>query len=1484
MNTQSQGNPSSSPLVVPEGTEALKSPGANWAPVGMSGEASVELPLPISAGRGFDPALTLSYRSGQGNSPFGLGWAVPVATISRDIRKGVPTYTDNDVFISPQGVDLIPERDADGAIHSVLRTAFNDLALNETHRVVRYFPAVEAQFDRIEHWSPPSDAAGFWLIQAADGNVHLFGKTDLARCTDPGNREHVACWFLQESLNPLGEQIYYHYKQEDALLPGSRDFRAQRYLERVCYGNLKHQSQLALWNSPDVGEKHWHFELLFDYGERNSELTHLPGYAAQQSWGARPDPFLRYAFGFELGTQRLCRQILMFHYFPDEPTMGPEPVLTKRLVLEYSRHAYAGSYLRAVHNQAYDGQGQTDAWPPLELAYQHFKPLLSNRHYRPFEAMAGLNDGHHYQLVDLFNDGLPGLLCRTDKSWHYREPTRALTPGDTDDVAYGPQQQLPRIPVNDSTHVTYQALMDVNGDGQLEWVTAQPGLSGFFSLGPQRQWSDFTPFAALPQEFFHPHGQLADLMGAGCLDLTLIGSRSVRLYAGRQAEGYGPGVQVTHAPDDDQLPTLSNGPGELVAFCDPLGSGQQHLVRIRHNEIKCWPNLGRGHFGRGFVFATLPFAYDEFDAARIRLADLDGSGAVDVLYLQADQALIFMNRFGTGLVEPAMRLPWPEGVRYDSTCQVSVADLQGVGCSSLILTVPHKSPRHWRYDFVRHKPYLLNGMLNNMGAATQLGYRSSAQEWLDEKRDVHAQATPVGRGMPFTVHVLKSRGHKDLVSGDSHSQHFTYRESCYDSEDRKFIGFGLLLETDGPPTLRDSGVLLTKRWFHTLYPPHTPYYTGDAAAPKPGATLLTGVTDDDPQDRVLAHPLPTTLREVERALSGVLLREEIYAADDPPQTAVPYSVQHQRYLVRLLKPSRHPSEPAALMPRLLESVTCRYERQKDDPLCRHQINLRWDRYGALEHSIAIDHARRTIATDAPPFSEANEQQWWRDAHDPAQQSWYLNETCTQWIHLDATERWRLQLPYRQRSNVLVLAKDALRADQIAYEYFTERHAAHPLGPSAQRQLAGLSVHHYCQADCSETLAPGTASFQALTAYLEVAELDEPALAAYQHLPTLSLTTLGYRPMRMFLPEDSVQPSAQTLWSLTREHVRYDQSHGFFRPRRQWASVSHVPNLTEYDAYCLHVIQVTTADGCTTSATYDYRLGLPVLMTDAQRTQQYVHYNALGQMLAVGMLGHEGETPIGADTRASFKREPGASPLQAIAAPEQALGDAQSAFFHEAFSWMGRIVPASVKTQWIERGYLLPGGHIRGSALLRLNALASPQPHHLELKALIQATPRQPVHTVAFQSDRLQGAGAPEDKHIQVALAFRDGFGRILQHQQKTQPGPAMRVNDRESLDSGNHQALLEVQTPTCWRISAPTEYNAKGLISRTWRPYFADRAGYINDDALRTQRHSERYFYDPLGRPLRTLNANNHTRRQTYWAWYTVSEDENDTLVPPATG
>lgn len=166
---------------------------------------------------------------------------------------------------------------------------------------------------------------------------------------------------------------------------------------------------------------------------------------------------------------------------------------------------------------------------------------------------------------------------------------------------------------------------------------------------------------------------------------------------------------------------------------------------------------------------------------------------------------------------------------------------------------------------------------------------------------------------------------------------------------------------------------------------------------------------------------------------------------------------------------------------------------------------------------------------------------------------------------------------------------------------------------------------------------------------------------------------------------------------------------FYRPRRHQASLSHGFTQSEYDRYGLYIIKVQLADGCTTQAQYDYRLGLPVTVTDAQRTQRYAHYDAHGQLLATGLKGEEQGKPVGHDAQTPFIRTPDTGPAQALADPKAALFNAQSACFYDVFSWMGHIPPASIQAQWVSNGYLLPSGHIRASALARLNSLSAALP-------------------------------------------------------------------------------------------------------------------------------------------------------------------------------
>ncbi|EJM58092.1 SpvB/TcaC N-terminal domain-containing protein [Pseudomonas sp. GM48] len=1529
MATEQQGTLEINAPALPKGGGAIQSIGKGWGAVGTSGAASLELPLPISKAPNRDmvPALGLGYSSDVGNSPFGIGWRLTTNAITLRTTKGVPKYDGNDLVMGPGGDVWMPEKSDDGQVIFREVSEYNAVKNLGKHRVVRYWPRVEGGFDLIEHWSKVDDVdnpAGFWLIHGADGSLHCYGKTQASRRANPNDKSHVGVWLIDESLNLRGEHVVYEYKAEtDApAAPQFRDYRAQRYLHKVLYGNAQASADLYSWSANGWKDVQWHFHLLFDYGERSADLTQVPPYQPAGEWQVRSDPFWNYAYGFELGNRRLCRQVLMFHQFTDE--LGTEPVLVQRLLLEHRQSPLGYNHLTAAHIQAYDNLGQMESRPPMEFFYNRFEADPAHQGWAAFAPMPGLNDGQRYQLVDLYGEGMPGVLFSSDKAWYYREPLRAATGGN--DVSYGDWEALPGIPVADSSKPIRQSLSDLTGDGKLDWVIARPGLSGFFTLNPDRSWSNFVAYDAFPTEFFHPMAQLADLVGDGLTDLALIGPRSVRLYSSRREIGFSQGADVPH--DDDSLPLLSNAQTELVAFSDPLGSGAQHLIRIRHNEVKCWPNLGHGKFGKGFVLCALPFDYAEFDASRVRLADLDGSGAADLIYLESDHFRVFMNHGGNGFNQVSVDMPWPEGVRYDRLCQVSIADLQGLGCSSLILTVAHMEPRHWRYDFVSAKPYLVNASHNNMGTVTGVSYRSSAQEWLDEKAELIAAGKAPVSHLPFAMHLVSQQTQLDEITGNRLTQSFSYRQGFYDSVEREFRGFGLLLQTDTEASVAEranpgfTAPILSKTWFHTgraVDMGDDGYYRGDPHAVSLKATSLHEYHLNDAAGRLI-DPDEDLAREMARALSGSVLHTEVFAADDDPATAVPYTVQENRFLVRELRPKGNHHPYAVLQPLALESIAYQYEPQvADDPLIQHTINLDWDKFGGLTHGFVVHYARRKTDKDTPPFAVAThgdesdedyENRWWLDAHDKAQQCWYLTQAKAEYHHLEDFDGWRLGLPYRQRGNALVLEKNELKPVDINHEKFLGW-SADSGAWSARAVLTGLSLQRYQDPDTGNLLDPDKLIFNALPDYVETAELDATALSAYDKLKDengnmpfnlkekLESPEVGYHIMDLFLPVPEASPPANSneakdyLWSVRKSFPTYHSLTGFYNVEKFQQTKSHGITSVAYDDHWCLTTDVTLPDGCTTRILdIDYRSFLPAGIEDPNRNTQEARYNAFGEVLVTSFYGTELGVEVGFDPLSGYEPPEDRTPAGAIADKHKAIGNFATATFSAPFSWMGEV-PRTAPAPWLDwaraKGFVLPDGHLCSRARVHLEGLQNPSANEQTLQQYVDEAHREPVHVVTLQADRYPG---DPELQIRAAIACWDGFGRALQAKQEVEPGMAWVVNDKGELDLNEDGRPKEEQAARRWRVSERVEYNNKGETVRIYRPYFASAYRYINDAAIRESGYHDQQFYDAAGRPTNTVLAKKMLqgnppqekplrREQRYRTWYTIAFDENDLFDPP---
>src|SRR5437764_2257249 len=109
-------------ISLPKGGGAIRGIGEKFGANPVTGTGSMTVPIATSPGRsGFGPQLSLSYDSGAGNGPFGLGWNLSLPAITRKTDKGLPRYqdaqdTESDVFILSGAEDLVPvlKQDAPG--------------------------------------------------------------------------------------------------------------------------------------------------------------------------------------------------------------------------------------------------------------------------------------------------------------------------------------------------------------------------------------------------------------------------------------------------------------------------------------------------------------------------------------------------------------------------------------------------------------------------------------------------------------------------------------------------------------------------------------------------------------------------------------------------------------------------------------------------------------------------------------------------------------------------------------------------------------------------------------------------------------------------------------------------------------------------------------------------------------------------------------------------------------------------------------------------------------------------------------------------------------------------------------------------------------------------------------------------------------------------------------------------------------------------
>ena len=915
-------------ISLPSGGGAIGGLGETFSADLFTGTGNFSVPITLPSGRnGLAPQLSLGYSTGNGNGPFGLGWAASLPGVTRKTARGVPRYQDGsddgspDVFIVSGAEDLVPVAD-------------------DARGRVRYRPRSEGLFARIEH---VRDATGdYWEVRSRDGLLTRYGTprpTDAApdwrdpAVTDDrasGGRGRVFAWRITETTDVFGNLVRYTYARDHGEEPGHA------------------------WDQPIVSRIEY-----ADYGDR-ADPSFLV--RVEFDYEQRPDPFSDYRSGFEIRTTLRCSKIRISTHAADGAARA-----VREYRFSYEQAPFNGaSQLTRVEVVGIDdqtGMPRHEQLPQLTFGYTAFEP--QRRRFGPVTG-AGLPtrplSDPTMAMIDLRGRGLPDIveLGVTARFWRNRGDGRVEPPRT---MPQAPPQRLGEPGV---------AFIDADGDGRADLLVKSATQAGYFPMTFTGGWSrrSFQPYRQAPTvNLDDPHVKLVDLDGDGLTDVIRSGSALECWFNDPDPRRSWRRSVVTNGP----APGIDLA-DPRVRFADMTGDGLQDVVLLRSGNISYWPNLGHGRFGSPVQMRRAPRLPDGHDPRRLLLGDVDGDGVADLVYVDHGRILLWGNQSGNAWTAEPVTVPGtPDVVDTDA---VQFADLHGTGMAGLLFSRGGDPTRPSTLRFLDvtggRKPYLLGTMDNHLGAHTTVQYEPSTKFLLADEVDPTTRwRTP----LPFPVHVVARVDVHDVISSGRLTTEYRYHHGYWDGIEREFRGFAMVeqLDTesfaagDEPRGVRYSPPTLTKRWFHL----------GPVATVEAGDWTELDLTheywpDDTPMlsrpsamsDMLAALPR-NARRDALRAMRGQMLRSELFALDDSDRQDRPYTVTESLPGVREESP---PAADDAARARIFFAFgigqrTTQWERGID-PMTRFAFDAEPDTYGLATRQLTVAVPRRRDPRDS----------------------------------------------------------------------------------------------------------------------------------------------------------------------------------------------------------------------------------------------------------------------------------------------------------------------------------------------------------------------------------------------------------------------------------------------------------------------------------------------------------------------------------------
>jgi RHS repeat-associated protein len=683
-------------ISLPSGPGSLEGLGETFEPDLSTGTSSYPVKFIPAPGRvGFQPEISLNYDGGNANGPWGMGWKTSISYVQRRTENGLPTYDDSqDQFIYSNGEKLV--------------ALAGGLYRFENERTFQRFQRIEG---------------GGWEARTPDGLRAIFGETENGRVS---NDQGIFRWELERVIDTHGNEMRYIYLHDGGYA----------YPREIRY---------------NFGEGGLYNSVVFNYEVRPDTYT-------DRRSGAPVRVGLR-GTNIEMWAQGKLVRAYQFTYEPERST-GKYSLLT------------------GVTQVGDDG---TSMLPPHTFTYTQFDAEASAVVKMENPPPLGLTN-LDAELVDINGDGLPDLVYSPEKGGHRFYLNRGK--GRWQEEPVFPTQSPPERLSNPNVRMA-----DMDGDGRVDLLVKAGTSAGapfyYYTNDESGQWElgdriDFGPAPAF--DLFDPDVQLIDVNNDHRVDVVLTTGGRMKIWLARD------GAWSQTADFDVAAPAA----GDAARFSDPYikvgdmtGDRMEDLVVVRDGSVVFWAHNGNGRYDEGTVALNPPTGVGAQDV-RIQVGDLNNDGLVD-LVLPGNRSVHYWLNLGDGSFTDTLVIQNTPAFDAKDT-SVRLADMDGDGAVELLFSrYPAAEDEAMQYvDFsVGPQPFLLASIDNGLGRTIEITYKSSID---DHVADWDA-GTPWQMNLPFPVQVMRQVKVHDANSGDAYTIDYHYRDGYYDGIQKEFRGF-----------------------------------------------------------------------------------------------------------------------------------------------------------------------------------------------------------------------------------------------------------------------------------------------------------------------------------------------------------------------------------------------------------------------------------------------------------------------------------------------------------------------------------------------------------------------------------------------------------------------------------------------------------------------------------------------------------------------